>query len=141
MTIDENKPGNYDNYLRTSLFHILKIKKHLEENEIPYEVYTNYLDRDSNIWKERIEKYVFKELKSNKKSSYYFKNKMLVNLINLGYEKEMINEVLSGVQIDNLDELKAIEEKKLIKKLEKKYTGEELNRKVKEKLFQKGFFE
>ncbi len=119
----------------------LKIKKHLEDSDIPYNVYIKYLDRYNDIWKDRIGRYINKNLKNNKKSSYFFKNKMLINLINLGYEKEMISDCLSSIQIDNVNELKEIEEKKIRKKLERKYAGEELERKIKEKLYQKGFFE
>ena len=119
----------------------LKIIKHLEDNDITSDIYDEYLNNYGNIWKDRIEKYVNKQLKVNKKSSYYFKSKMLINLVNLGYDKEMINDALNKVQIDNLGELKEKEKDKIRKKLERKYTGEELERKIKEKLFQKGFFE
>lgn len=117
-----------------------KIIKHLEENDISKNIYAEYLSKYNDIWYERIEKYINKMLKINKKSTYFFKNKMLVNLVNLGYEKEMINEVLNKVSIGNLDELKKQEEEKIRRKLSRKYTGDELERKIKEKLFQKGFF-
>ena len=65
---------------------------------------------------------------------------MLMNLINMGYEKEMINECLSNITINNQDELKEKEIIKIRKKLERKYTGEQLERKIKEKLYQQGFF-
>lgn len=118
-----------------------KIIKHLEDNDISKNIYAEYLSKYNDIWKERIDKYINKQLKTNKKSTYFFKNKMLVNLVNLGYEKEMINDSLNHIKIDNLDELKNIEKEKLRKKLSRKYTGEELERKIKEKLFQKGFFD
>ena len=118
-----------------------KIIKHLEINNISSNVYAKYLSKYNDIWKNRIEKYINKSLKTNKKSSYFFKNKMIINLINLGYEKEIINDCLSKVKINNLDELKEIEKEKARKKLSRKYNGEELERKIKEKLWQKGFFE
>ena len=118
-----------------------KIIKHLEDNNISSSIYAEYLSKYDSLWQERIEKYIEKQKKINKKSSYFFKNKMLMNLINLGYEKEMINEVLGHISIDNMDELKEIEKNKIRKKLERKYSGDELERKIKEKLFQKGFFE
>lgn len=118
-----------------------KIIKHLEDNDISKNIYVEYLSKYNDIWKERIDKYINKQLKVNKKSTYFFKNKMLVNLVNLGYEKEMINDSLNHIKIDNLDELKNIEKEKLRKKLSRKYTGDELERKIKEKLFQKGFFD
>ena len=62
-------------------------------------------------------------------------------LKNIADDKEMINDSLNKISIDNLDELKEIEKNKIRKKLERKYSGEELERKIREKLFQKGFFE
>ena len=119
----------------------LKIIKYLEDNNIEREVYSEILDKDDEIWSSRIKKYLEKQAKVNKKSSYYFKNKMMVNLINLGYEKEMINSLLNNITIDNQEELKNIEKEKIRKKLEKKYSGNELERMIKEKLYQRGFFE
>lgn len=118
-----------------------KMIKHLEDNDINSSIYGEYLSKYNDLWQDRIGKYINKNLKVNKKSTYYFKSKMLVNLVNLGYEKEMINDCLNKISIDNLDELKEIEKNKIRKKLSRKYTGEELERKIKEKLFQKGFFE
>ena len=118
----------------------LKIKKHLDNLEINEDDYCEYLDIDNSIWYDRIKKYLDKQIKINKKSLYFFKNKMLINLINLGYDREMINDCLSGISIDNYDELRKKEEEKLRKKLERKYSSEELERKIKEKLYQKGFF-
>ena len=53
----------------------------------------------------------------------------------------MINDCLSTISINNQDELRKKEEEKIRKKLEKKYSGEDLDRKIKEKLYQKGYFE
>ena len=118
-----------------------KMIKHLEELDITSDIYAQYLSKYNDTWKDRIEKYINKNLKTNKKSTYFFKSKMLMNLINLGYEKEMINDCLSHITIDNLDDLKEIEKNKIRKKLERKYSSDELERKIKEKLYQKGFFD
>ena len=119
----------------------LKIKKYLDTNNIDNDISLEILSNYEDIWYDRIEKYLDKQVKSNKKSIYYFKNKMMVNLINLGYEKEMINDCLNSISLSNQDELKEIEKEKIRKKLEKKYSGIELERKIKEKLYQRGFFE
>ena len=116
-----------------------KIIKHLEDVDINSSIYGKYLSNYNNIWQDRIQKYINKNLKTNKKSTYFFKNKMLINLINLGYDKEMINDCLNKVSIDNLDELREIEKEKIRKKLSRKYSGDELERKIKERLYQKGF--
>ena len=109
--------------------------------DVCYSDYNMYLNYNDEFWKERINHYLEKQAKANKKSIYVFKNKMLINLINLGYDKELINSCLSNIAIDNQDDLKNKEEEKIRIKLERKYTGNELERKIKEKLYQKGFFE
>ncbi len=119
----------------------LKIIKHLENLNINSDIYNEYLDISDNIWYGRIKKYLDKQVKLNKKSLYIFKSKMLMNLINLGYEKELINDCLSTISISNQDELRKKEEEKIRKKLGKKYSGDDLERKIKEKLYQKGYFE
>lgn len=118
-----------------------KTIKHLEDLEISYNDYDEYLSYDNEFWKERINHYLEKQLKVNKKSLYIFKNKMLINLINLGYDKDLINSCLNNITIDNQDELKMKEKEKIRIKLSRKYTGDELERKIKEKLYQKGFFD
>ena len=119
----------------------LKIKKHLEELEIPYPVYSKYLkDFNYSLQKEKVSDYINKKLKSNRKSRYMFKNSMIVNLVNLGYDKELVNECLYHVYVDDKDNL-AKEKEKIRKKLEKKYSGDELEYKIKQKLYQKGYFE
>lgn len=119
----------------------LKIKRHLEDNDISYNDYSEYLKIDDNIWINKINEYLIHQLKVNKKSNYCFKNKMLLNLINLGYEREMINECLSHVEVKNIAVLKSKEEEKIRIKLARKYSGEELEYRIKQKLYQKGFFE
>ena len=120
----------------------VKIKKYLDSLDISNLVYDKYLDEfNKELVYSRINKYLEKQLKVNKKSIYIFKNKMLINLINLGYAASDINHCLMNINVSNQDELKEKEKEKLYKKLSRKYTGIELDRKVKEKLYQKGFFE
>ena len=129
-----------NDHLNLSIDGPLKIKRHLENHHIDANVYYDLLDKDNSFWINRINKYLDKQLKVNKKSLYLFKNKMLLNLINLGYEKEMINECLNKINTDNQEELKQKEREKIRIKLSRKYSGDELERKIKEKLYQKGFF-
>ena len=118
-----------------------KIISHLEKENIASDIYLQFLDLNSSIWEERITKYLEKQLHINKKSEYLFHNKMMINLINLGYDKEVIESQLNKVHVNNQDNLKEIEEKKLRIKLARKYQNEELERKIREKLIAKGFFE
>jgi len=95
---------------------------------------------DNSLCLERIEKYINKYLKVNKKSLPVFKQKMLLNLINLGYFKDDIMKVLNKVNFEDTN-LKEKEIIKLRKKYEKKYNEKELNYLIKKKLFEKGFYE
>ena len=96
------------------------------------------LEFDLDIIDEKINKYLNKQLKNNKKSLYVFKNKMLYNLINLGYEKD---DILRNINKIKFDDKKGydFEKEKLIKKYSKKYNGYELEMIVNKKLYEKGF--
>ncbi len=150
-TIDKLIKNNYLNDLLYAKSYILnqiklsndgplKIIKHLEDNDIDKNIYINYLDISEEIWEEKIKKYINKHIKTNKKSPFVFKNSMMINLLNLGYEREMINDVLCKISLDNEEELKSIEEAQIRRQLERKYEGIELERKIKEKLYKLGFF-
>lgn len=117
----------------------IKIKKSLinlgfnsEEIENELEVFND------DLINERISKYINKSLKNNNKSMYIFKNKMLVNLINLGYLKEDILRNLNLISFDDSN-LRLKEEEKLRKKYKNKYTGYELDMFIKRKLYEKGY--
>lgn len=120
----------------------LKIINNLEKQNIDYDIYYEYLDLFSkDIIYSKINKYINKTIKTNKKSKYVLKNKIIINLINLGYSKEDINYCLdNSFNVDDSNN-KEIERQKIYNKLKRKYSGEELERKVREKLYQRGYFE
>lgn len=94
---------------------------------------------DSSIWNEKIDKYIDKKIRVNHKNSKTMLKMKIVNeLINLGYEKEMILNNLSNYDIIDKDIYKS-EYEKAKKTLEKKYSGYELDKKIKERLYRKGF--
>lgn len=150
IIINRLEKNNYinDNYYAKCYIHdkILltnhgpnKIKKYLINQDIKEEIIDNELILyNDNLQKEKINKYINKEIKNNKKSEYYFKNKILINLINLGFNENIIKEILNNIEIDD-KELKQKEEIKIREKLSKKYDGNILEYKIKEKLYQKGF--
>lgn len=93
---------------------------------------------DKDLIIERINKYINKNLKSNSKSLIMFKNKMLVNLINLGYSQNDILSCLNKIDFKD-DSLKEKESEKLRKKYSKKYSGYDLEQIIKRKLYEKGY--
>lgn len=118
-----------------------KIKKHLLDLGFNNNLIDDLLIEFSyELQKEKINNYINKYLKNNNKSLYAFKGKMLINLINLGYDKEDIIECLDKINLNN-DILKEKEKEKLLKKYSRKYTGTELERIIKRKLYEKGFRE
>lgn len=79
-------------------------------------------------------------IKVNKKSKVVLKNKITAYLINLGYEIDDINKCLqvSFCVDDSLN--REAERLKIYNRLKRKYSGAELDRKVSEKLYQRGYF-
>lgn len=66
------------------------------------------------------------------------KIKLTNDLINLGYDKESITSLLNNYDVDETDIL-THEYQKAKATLQKKYHGYELNNKIKERLYRKGF--
>lgn len=119
-----------------------KIIKFLESQNIGYDDYSEYLDLfDKELIYSKINKYIDKMIKTNKKSKFVLKNKIMLNLINLGYDREDINYCLDNSFYVDDNKNKEIERQKIYNKLKRKYSGEELDRKVREKLYQRGYFE
>ncbi|MBQ8891432.1 MAG: RecX family transcriptional regulator [Bacilli bacterium] len=117
----------------------IKIKKNLTDLEIDtFLIDDLLLIFDEKLELERIENYVNKNLKTNKKSLYLFKQKMFINLVNLGYNRDTIMSFLDKINFSESN-LKEKEEDKLRKKYSKKYEGKELDYFIKRKLYEKGF--
>ena len=117
-----------------------KIRKYLEDNNIDTQeineamsIYTEELE------KERIEKIVDKQIKTNtNKGANLLKRKIQMYLLNLGYNYETINDVLNSKTLND-EALYKKEYDKIYKALSKKYSGKELEYRLKQKLYQKGF--
>ena len=117
----------------------IKIKKNLIALELDAFLIDDLLEIfNEKLEFERIENYVNKNLKTNKKSLYLFKQKMFINLVNLGYDKDLITSFLDKINFSESN-LKEKEEEKLRKKFSKKYKGKELDYFIKRKLYEKGF--
>jgi len=129
-----------NNQMITSSNGPYKIKRELLDKKISSDIIDNNLeiftDEDQLI---RIEKIVNKRLKSNNsRGGYILRNKIYNDLVNLGYCSELINKILNNISFDNDNVLAKKEYDKLKKKYSRKYTGNELERIIKEKLYLKG---
>ena len=118
-----------------------KISQELIKLGFKEEIVNTYIDKYSNdLWEEKIIKIINKKIKSNHNLS----KKMLINkiksdLINLGYNLEMINKLLLNIDYQNDEEILNKEINKAIKKYSRKYQGKELKEKLKYNLYKKGF--
>lgn len=93
----------------------------------------------SDIELDRANKIVGKMIKTNhNKGSMFLKNKIYNQLLNLGYNTDIISKALNGKKLVDEDIYKK-EYDKLYKQLSKKYSGSELEYRLKQKLYQKGF--
>lgn len=117
-----------------------KIRQNLLEQQIDEELIEEEMDKiDSHYVLEKLTKLIQKKLlKDHKHSSYQLKQKITLDMVNLGFNRDMILEVLSTITVEDGDKL-AKEYENIRKKLECKYEGKELFRKIQEKLYSKGF--
>ena len=65
--------------------------------------------------------------------------KILIDLNNEGFKKNLIQQEISKIDFADDKDLAKKEYDKLYKKLSRKYSGRELELKIKQKLYQKGF--
>ena len=94
---------------------------------------------DFKTWEDRCNKIIVKLVKSLKKGSNRANiAKIRANLINNGYEDKYFSNLLNNLSLNEEDNLKK-DYDLLKKKLEKKYSGDTLEYKIKEKLYAKGY--
>ncbi len=87
----------------------------------------------------RIKKLIDKGIKTNhNKGGVVLKQKIYNDLKNYGYDISLINSVINEYEFSNDLNIAKKEYEKLYRKYEKKYTGDELKRKIREKMYQKG---
>ena len=89
----------------------------------------------------KIEKVANRLIKSNRsRGGIVLRKKIIHDLQMLGYEYSLIDEVLSSLDFGDMKEIQKREYEKLFRKLSRKYSGRELEYKIKEKLYQKGLY-
>ena len=117
-----------------------KIRNDLEKLGFRKEEIDNELSKiDSNIYQEKIKKYIDKKLKANKKSAQEFKRKQLIDLLHKGFLKQDIEEYLNQLNItDNEEEIKRIISR-LYSKYIKKFDRTTTIMKIRNYLYTKGY--
>ncbi|MCM1371352.1 MAG: RecX family transcriptional regulator [Clostridium sp.] len=117
-----------------------KIKKDLLNQNIEELEIDKYIGQiDENIILENLNKLISKRIKSNTRySNYILIQKIKDEMLKKGYCLEMISSILENVKITDKSIIEK-EYKKLYDKLSKKYCDKELELKIRQKLYQKGF--
>lgn len=118
-----------------------KVRKELQNLGIKESIINEKIELfTKNIEKEKINKIIDKQLKTNhNKSNYMLKNKILNYLNNNGYDSALSISVFESKNLASDKDIARKEYEKLYKKLSTKYSGSELEFKIKQKMYQKGF--
>lgn len=118
---------------------LLRIKNDLLHLGIDEDIIEKTINKKDFSCNNKLEKIIDKKIKSNHKySSFYLKQKIVNDLINMGYEREEIIRILDTYYIDD-SIMKDKEYKRLYRKLQVKYQGKELEYQINKMLKLKGF--
>lgn len=117
-----------------------KIKQDMIKKGISQSIIDETLkDYTEDIQREKLDKIITKMINSNRnKGNNLLKKKINIDLINQGFYKELIEESINNHKFKDDKEIAHKEYQKLYKKLSSKYSGIELEYKIKQKLYQKG---
>ena len=123
VLLSKDGPDVIKDYLR---------KQNISENTIVCML--NQIDQDT--WNQKIDYLIKKKLKPTT-SPYMQKQKIVMDLIQKGFDKEIILERLSHVSFSSEGIIKDYEKIKM--RLSKKYEGSNLDFEIKKRLYQKGY--
>ena len=118
----------------------LKIKRELEVREVSNLIIEDALKVfDYSLEKEKLDKLVPKYVKTIRNKSYsMMKNKVCEYFFNLGYNRNIVLNILDDVEYDD-NSARIKEYNKLYNKLSKKYSGNELEISIKQGLYKNGY--
>lgn len=118
-----------------------KIRRKLHELGINDDAISLSLEKfNEEIQKEKIEKLATKQINVNRnKSNTLLKNKIIDYICSLGYYRSMVIDIVKGMEFCDDSDIAKKEYDKIYKKLSRKYSGDELEFKVKQKMNSLGF--
>ena len=132
--------GFIHNRIITSSYGPFRIEKELLDKKID----SNIIKEEMEVFTkeeqdEKIRKIIDKGIKTNhNRGGVVLKNKIYNDLKNLGYDISSINSIISTYSFQNKEEIARKEYDKLYRKYSRKYSGDELKRKIREKMYLKG---
>ena len=117
-----------------------KIIRELNEKKVD----SNIIDEEISIFTEeeqipKVKKIIEREIRSNhNRGGVVLKQKIYNDLKNLGYDISLINNIISSYEFGTDLNIARKEYDKLYKKYSRKYSGDELKYKIREKMYMKG---
>lgn len=120
----------------------IRIKRVLEEKGIDKKIIEEEMNAYSeDIEKEKIKKLITKEINSNHtKGNNFIIRKLKNDLAYQGFNSYLIESELSKIKLEDDSSIREKEYNKIKNKLSRKYSGKELEYKIKEKMALKGFY-
>ena len=119
-----------------------KIEKELLEKGVSRDIIVDELaifTKDEQIIK--IEKIANRLVRSNRsRGGIVLRKKIIQDLHNMGYSGSIVEDVLSSIDFGDTKDIAKNETEKLYQRLSRKYSGKELEFKIKEKLYQNGLY-
>ena len=117
-----------------------KIIRELNEKKVDSEIIESEISVfDLEEQSSRIRKLIDKGIRSNhSRGGVVLKQKIYNDLKNLGYDVSIINSIIGSYDFGNDKDIAKKEYDKLYRKYSKKYSGDELKYKIREKMFMKG---
>ena len=99
-----------------------------------------YLDYDDNFWQDRIKKIINKKIKSNRNySKRTLQNKIKEDLKTMGYTFDLIGNLVDNMDYSDDEDIIKKEILKAYRKYSRKYKDKELEFKLKQYLYSKGY--
>ena len=99
-----------------------------------------YINEDICFWQGRIKKIIERKIKSNRNySKIILQKKLKQDLQNMGYTSNLVGSLVDNIDYKDNEDILKKEILKGIRKYSKKYQGRELELKLKEYLYKKGF--
>lgn len=131
----------FNNKIITTSHGPLIIKKELQDKGVALEIICEVLDDYSDdIQKDKINKRINRIITSSRgKSNKAIMLKIRNDLYKEGFSQNLINAQLQNVQLEDDSDVYKRQYEKLYKKYSRKYSGYELECKIKQSLYQKGF--
>lgn len=140
--IDDLKYANafLNTKLLTTSYGPFKIRMELEKKGVVSNIIDDVLKKyDENEQKNKITKIVEKQVKANRnKGNNYLKKKIKIDLCNQGFFPSVVNQVLDNTNFGDDSIIREKEYQKIKARLSRKYSGMELEYKIRERLMQKG---